>query len=207
MKNKKSLLTTVISLVVLAVAGLIFGDDAVEKISDSSSYEISTSVSQEYSVPEKSEKLEISDDEDIEESEVQTAAVTEQTSSVETEQLIETDNDVILEKGSYTTPEDVAEYIHTFGTLPDNFITKNEAEALGWVSSEGNLWDVADGMSIGGDRFGNYEKLLPDADGRKWTECDVNYTGGFRGGERIVFSNDGLIFYTNDHYKTFVQLY
>lgn len=207
MKNKKSLLTTVISLVVLAVAGLIFGDDAVEKISDSSSYEISTSVSEEYSVPEESEKLEISDDEDIEESEVQTAAVTEQTSSVETEQLIETDNDVILEKGSYTTPEDVAEYIHTFGTLPDNFITKNEAEALGWVSSEGNLWDVADGMSIGGDRFGNYEKLLPDADGRKWTECDVNYTGGFRGGERIVFSNDGLIFYTNDHYKTFVQLY
>ena len=207
MKNKKSLLTTVISLVVLAVAGLIFGDDAVEKISDSSSYEISTSVSEEYSVPEESEKLEISDDEDIEESEVQTAAVTEQTSSVETEQLTETDNDVILEKGSYTTPEDVAEYIHTFGTLPDNFITKNEAEALGWVSSEGNLWDVADGMSIGGDRFGNYEKLLPDADGRKWTECDVNYTGGFRGGERIVFSNDGLIFYTNDHYKTFVQLY
>ena len=207
MKNKKSLLTTVISLVVLAVAGLIFGDDAVEKISDSSSYEISTSVSEEYSVPEESEKLEISDDEDIEESEVQTAAVTEQTSSVETEQLTETDNDVIHEKGSYTTPEDVAEYIHTFGTLPDNFITKNEAEALGWVSSEGNLWDVADGMSIGGDRFGNYEKLLPDADGRKWTECDVNYTGGFRGGERIVFSNDGLIFYTNDHYKTFVQLY
>ena len=206
MKNKKSLLTTVISLVVLAVAGLIFGDDAVEKISDSSSYEISTSVSEEYSVTEESEESE-SSDEEVEVSEMQTSAVTEQTASLETEVLTETDNDVILEKGSYTTPEDVAEYIHTFGTLPDNFITKNEAEALGWVASEGNLWDVADGMSIGGDRFGNYEKILPDADGRKWTECDVNYTGGFRGGERIVFSNDGLIFYTNDHYETFVQLY
>ncbi|MDE5946598.1 MAG: ribonuclease [Oscillospiraceae bacterium] len=120
---------------------------------------------------------------------------------------IESDNDIILESGSYTTPEDVAEYIHTFGTLPENFITKREAQDLGWVSSEGNLWDVAYGMSIGGDRFGNYEKLLPDADGRNWTECDVNYTGGFRGSERIIFSNDGLIFYTSDHYESFEQIY
>ena len=109
--------------------------------------------------------------------------------------------------GSYTTPEDVAEYIHTFGTLPKNFITKSEAQALGWESSKGNLWDVAPDMSIGGDYFGNYEGLLPKADGRKYTECDVNYTGGYRGSERVIFSNDGLIFYTNDHYETFTQLY
>lgn len=109
--------------------------------------------------------------------------------------------------GSYTTPEDVAEYIHTFGTLPNNFITKSDAKALGWDSSKGNLWDVAEGKSIGGDRFGNYEGLLPQADGRRYTECDVNYAGGFRGGERIVFSNDGLIYYTNDHYQSFTQLY
>ena len=109
--------------------------------------------------------------------------------------------------GSYTTPEDVAEYIHTFGTLPKNFITKSDAKALGWDSSKGNLWDVAEGKSIGGDYFGNYEGLLPKADGRKYTECDVNYSGGYRGSERIIFSNDGLIFYTNDHYKTFTQLY
>lgn len=109
--------------------------------------------------------------------------------------------------GSYTTPEDVAEYIHTFGTLPSNFITKSEARELGWDSKKGNLWDVADGMSIGGDRFGNYEGLLPEADGRKYTECDVNYEGGYRGSERIIFSNDGLIFYTNDHYESFTQLY
>lgn len=109
--------------------------------------------------------------------------------------------------GSYTTPEDVAEYIHTFGTLPKNFITKSEAKALGWDSSKGNLWDVAEGKSIGGDYFGNYEGLLPKADGRKYTECDVNYSGGYRGSERIIFSNDGLIYYTNDHYQTFTQLY
>ena len=109
--------------------------------------------------------------------------------------------------GRYTTPEDVAEYIHTFGTLPSNFITKKEAQKLGWDNKKGNLWDVTDQMSIGGDYFGNYEGLLPEEDGRKYTECDVNYEGGYRGSERIVFSNDGLIFYTNDHYKTFEQLY
>ena len=109
--------------------------------------------------------------------------------------------------GRYTTPEDVAEYIHTFGTLPSNFITKKEAQALGWDSKKGNLWDVTDQMSIGGDYFGNYEGLLPEADGRKYTECDVNYEGGYRGSERIIFSNDGLIFYTNDHYESFTQLY
>ena len=109
--------------------------------------------------------------------------------------------------GRYTTPEDVAEYIHTFSTLPSNFITKKEAQKLGWDNKKGNLWDVTDQMSIGGDYFGNYEGLLPEEDGRKYTECDVNYEGGYRGSERIVFSNDGLIFYTNDHYKTFEQLY
>ena len=109
--------------------------------------------------------------------------------------------------GSYTTPEDVAEYIHTFGTLPDNFITKSEAKALGWDSSKGNLWDVAPGKSIGGDYFGNYEGLLPTEKGRKYTECDVNYEGGYRGSERVIFSNDGLIFYTDDHYESFTQLY
>ena len=109
--------------------------------------------------------------------------------------------------GSYTTPEDVAEYIHTFGTLPNNFITKDEAKDLGWDNKKGNLWDVAEGKSIGGDYFGNYEGLLPKAKGRKYTECDVNYEGGYRGSERIIFSNDGLIYYTNDHYQTFTQLY
>ncbi len=115
--------------------------------------------------------------------------------------------DILDEDGWYDTPEDVAEYIHTYGRLPDNFIRKNDAQDLGWVSSEGNLWDVAYGMSIGGDRFGNREGLLPDADGRKWYECDVNYSGGYRGGERIVYSNDGLIYYTADHYESFEQLY
>ena len=111
------------------------------------------------------------------------------------------------EDGYYTTPEDVALYIHTYGRLPANFITKREAQELGWDNSKGNLWEVTDQLSIGGDKFGNREGLLPDAPGRVWYECDVNYAGGYRGPERIVFSNDGLIYYTDDHYKSFTQLY
>ena len=106
--------------------------------------------------------------------------------------------------GSYTDKDEVAEYIDTYGELPDNFITKNEAKALGWDSSKGNLQEVAPGKSIGGDRFGNYEGRLPDG---KWTECDINYHGGYRGSERLVFSEEGAIYYTNDHYETFEQLY
>lgn len=113
----------------------------------------------------------------------------------------------IEEDGIYSTPDLVAAYIHTFNKLPSNYITKDEASKLGWVSNKGNLWDVTDEMSIGGDKFGNYEGLLPKAKGRQWYECDVNYKGGRRGSERIVYSNDGLIYYTDDHYESFTQLY
>ena len=110
------------------------------------------------------------------------------------------------EYGSYTTKDDLALYIHTYGHLPDNFIRKKEAEALGW--SGGPLDRVLPGMCIGGDYFGNYEGLLPKAKGRRWTECDVNTLGKkSRGSERIIFSNDGLIYYTADHYESFEQLY
>ena len=110
------------------------------------------------------------------------------------------------ENGSYTTKEDLALYIHTYGHLPPNFITKKDAEKAGW--SGGSLEKVLPGMCIGGDYFGNYEGLLPKAKGRKWTECDVNTLGAkSRGAERIVFSNDGLIYYSPDHYESFELLY
>ena len=112
----------------------------------------------------------------------------------------------IDEDGYYTTKEDVALYIHTYGHLPDNFITKKEAESLGW--SGGGLDDYAYGCCIGGNRFGNYEGLLPEADGRKYTECDIDTMhASKRGAKRIVFSNDGLIYYTDDHYESFTLLY
>jgi hypothetical protein len=113
---------------------------------------------------------------------------------------------VLNEDGSYTTKEDVALYIHTYGKLPNNFITKDKARDLGWEG--GSLEDYAPGMCIGGDRFGNYEGLFPDAPGRKWTECDIDTLGrDSRGAKRIVFSNDGLIYYTDDHYESFALLY
>ena len=107
---------------------------------------------------------------------------------------------------SYTTAEDVALYLHTYGCLPGNFITKSEAQKLGW--SGGSLEPYAPGKCIGGDRFGNYEGLLPTAAGRSYTECDINTLGASsRGAERLIFSNDGLIYYTNDHYESFTLLY
>ena len=123
----------------------------------------------------------------------------------------ETDLDEIFrekknEDGSYTTAEDVALYIHTYGCLPKNFISKKEAQALGWEG--GSLEPYAPGMCIGGSHFGNFEGLLPEKKGRKYTECDIDTLGKkSRGAKRIVFSNDGLIYYTDDHYESFEQLY
>lgn len=113
----------------------------------------------------------------------------------------------IREDGEYISKEEVAEYLYLYAHLPGNFITKSEAKALGWESSKGNLSQVAPGKSIGGDRFGNYEGLLPEAPGREYRECDIDSTGGYRGAKRIVYSNDGLIYYTEDHYEHFTLLY
>ena len=114
--------------------------------------------------------------------------------------------EAIDEDGSFTSKEEVALYIHTYGRLPGNFISKKEAQALGW--SGGSLEPYAPGKCIGGSRFGNYEGLLPEKEGRTYTECDIDTLGAeSRGAKRIVFSNDGLIYYTGDHYESFELLY
>ena len=112
----------------------------------------------------------------------------------------------IPEDGSYTTKEDVALYLLTYGHLPYNFVTKSEAEKAGW--NGGSLEYVLPGKCLGGDRFGNREGQLPKAKGRTWRECDINTLGKrSRGPERLVYSNDGLIYYTPDHYETFTLVY
>ena len=113
----------------------------------------------------------------------------------------------IDEDGYYISKEDVSLYIHIYNKLPKNYITKKEARNLGWEASKGNLWDVTDKKSIGGDKFGNREGKLPEKEGRQYYECDINYEGGHRGAERLVYSNDGLIYYTEDHYDSFELLY
>lgn len=116
------------------------------------------------------------------------------------------EEEVLSEDGVYTSKEDVAYFIYLYGRLPDNFMTKNEARDLGWEG--GSLEPYAPGMCIGGDSFGNREGLLPEADGRYYTECDIDTLGAEkRGAKRIVFSNDGLIYYTEDHYESFELLY
>lgn len=115
----------------------------------------------------------------------------------------------VARDGTYTSQDEVALYIHAFGALPGNYITKTQARKQGWVAGEGNLWDVCPGMSIGGGGFENIEGEVPvdyDPD-RAWRECDINYEGGYRGAERLVYSDDGYIFYTGDHYETFTQLF
>lgn len=107
---------------------------------------------------------------------------------------------------SLTSKDEVAEYIHQNGCLPDNFITKSEARDLGW--NGGSLEPYAPGMCIGGDKFGNYEGLLPEKSGRRYYECDIDTLGAeTRGAKRIVYSSDGLIYYTEDHYNSFELLY
>lgn len=109
-------------------------------------------------------------------------------------------------EGEYTSKEDVALYIHLYGELPANFITKKAAQALGWPG--GGLDEYAPGKSIGGDWFGNYEGLLPEKKGREYHECDIDTKGAHsRGAKRIIFSNDGLVYYTDDHYESFTLLY
>ena len=110
------------------------------------------------------------------------------------------------EDGTYSSKDDVAQYIYIYGHLPSNFITKKEAEKLGWQG--GSLDPFAPGKCIGGSHFGNYEGLLPGKEGRTYTECDIDTLGADkRGAKRIVFSNDGLIYYTEDHYESFELLY
>ena len=110
------------------------------------------------------------------------------------------------DSGDLPVATDVALYIHTYGKLPSNFITKSEAEKLGWTG--GGVGNYKEGAAIGGDKFGNREGLLPKKSGRQYYECDIDTKGkGSRGAKRIVFSNDGLIYYTDDHYESFELLY
>ena len=113
----------------------------------------------------------------------------------------------VSEDGRYNSKEEVALYLHLYGHLPDNYVTKAEAEAKGWTGGSVERY-TGEGTALGGSYFGNYEGLLPKAPGRSYTECDIDTVGrSSRGAKRIVFSNDGLIYYTEDHYEHFELLY
>ena len=117
------------------------------------------------------------------------------------------DDGITVDKdGEYDDKDHVALYIHLYGKLPKNYMTKKQAEAKGWTG--GALDTVVKGKAIGGTYFGNYEGLLPKKDKRSYYECDIDTIGKkSRGAKRIIYSNDGLVYYTDDHYETFTLLY
>ena len=111
----------------------------------------------------------------------------------------------VEENGSYDQKNQVAEYLAIYKRLPKNYITKKEARKLGWEG--GSVERVAPGKAIGGDRFMNYEKNLPVKKSRKYYECDIDTLGKkSRGPKRIVYSNDGLIYYTINHFQSFRKM-
>lgn len=108
--------------------------------------------------------------------------------------------------GYYYDVEGVVLYLDSYGELPPNYITKSDARKLGWEGGTPEKYRA--GSAIGGDSFGNFEGLLPKAGGRSYTECDIDTEGkSSRGAKRLIFSNDGLYFYTDDHYESFTEVY
>ncbi|MBR0104195.1 MAG: ribonuclease [Firmicutes bacterium] len=188
---KKRLLILIMLLIALPMVFFSGCSKEAEELAATAINEVSKTVQEETSSKDNSETKEdeVSPEDEEDASEEEEAEIPEET---------------ISEYGEYSDPYEVAEYLYTYHHLPSNYITKDEAEDLGWNSSKGNLWDVAEGMSIGGDRFGNYEKQLPKGN---YHECDVNYEGGFRGSERLIYSDEFEIYYTQDHYESFIQLY
>ncbi len=177
----------IIIIIVLVIASLWLARQDTAPLSDAESQETNALV--------------LLDDQQNEESATNETDALDATDETATEPQAASD-----EFGSYTTKEDVGLYLATYGRLPDNFITKTDARALGW--SGGGLDDYSYGKCIGGDRFGNNEGLLPDAAGRTYYECDIDTLHeDDRGAKRIVYSNDGLIYYTDDHYESFDLLY
>ncbi|MBE6347851.1 MAG: ribonuclease [Spirochaetaceae bacterium] len=142
---------------------------------------------------------------EIQNEEISDQNLNEQKDNFSTEKTQHSKNNILEENKYYYSKDDVALYIHTYNRLPKNFITKKEARSLGWVG--GSVEKFAQGKCIGGDRFYNNEEILPVKSGRTYTECDIDTLGkNSRGAKRIVFSNDGLIFYTENHYETFEEI-
>lgn len=158
--------------------------------------------------PPKAEKVESPKGEPAPKTEASEGGAAPKSAQPEAENPEETEQKEELpdEDGVYDSKDEVALYIHCYGHLPKNYVKKSKAQDAGW--SGGPVWKYLPGKCIGGDRFGNKEGLLPSAKGRTWTECDIDtLDASSRGAKRIVFSNDGLIYYTEDHYESFEKLY
>lgn len=144
---------------------------------------------------EELEELEIDIDEELESIDM----------SAEEEEVIESAEYEIDEKGTYTSKEEVATYLHIYGKLPSNYITRSEAETLGLNRNGDNLEEIAPGKSIGGEEYSNENGMFPVEEGRQYYACEIEDEDG--DAKYLIYSNDGLIFYTDENYETFIQLY
>lgn len=192
MQNKKSLLYIFLAFVAGLLLMYLFNNYKIEKKNTSENTEISYQKSEtqnqddSYSYEKKSKK-----NQDNFEKEKSDFSNKNNNSSNQIDEL--------------TNDEIVVKYLKEHGELPDYYITKSEAKSLGWVPSKGNLCEVAPGKAIGGDIWTNRQKSLPTKSGRKYFEADLNYNCGNRNADRVVFSNDGLVFVTFDHYRSFEE--
>ena len=207
MKNKK-LLLIIAAILIIAAFFLLSGNE------EPGIYEPSSTNTELHLIEEDTPSVDVADTDPIEDNpQVLPEAPPETDPQIQEEPAQEIQEEpaqepeevpAIDEDGWYDSKDEVALFIHTYGKLPGNYITKKEAEKLGW--NGGGLDNYAKGKSIGGSHFGNYEGILPE--GHNYTECDIDTAGKkSRGAKRIVFSDDGLIYYTDDHYETFTLLY
>ena len=192
MQNKKSLLYIFLAFVAGLLLMYLFNNYKIEKKNTSENTEISYQKSEtqnqdnSYSYEKKSKK-----NQDNFEERKSDFSDDNNTSNNNIDEL--------------TNDEIVVKYLKEHGELPDYYITKSEAKSLGWVPSKGNLCEVAPGKAIGGDIWTNRQKSLPTKSGRKYFEADLNYNCGNRNADRVVFSNDCLVFVTFDHYRSFEE--
>ena len=192
MQNKKSLLYIFLAFVAGLLLMYLFNNYKIEKKNTSENTEISYQKSEtqnqdnSYSYEKKSKKY-------------------QDNFEKEKSDFSNKNNDSSNQIDELTNDEIVVKYLKEHGELPDYYITKSEAKSLGWIPSKGNLCEVAPGRAIGGDIWTNRQKSLPTKSGRKYFEADLNYNCGNRNADRVVFSNDGLVFVTFDHYRSFEE--
>ena len=192
MQNKKSLLYIFLAFVAGLLLMYLFNNYKIEKKNTSENTEISYQKSEtqnqddSYSYEKKSKK-------------------NQDNFEKEKSDFSNKNNDSSNQIDELTNDEIVVKYLKEHGELPDYYITKSEAKSMGWVPSKGNLCEVAPGKAIGGDIWTNRQKSLPTKSGRKYFEADLNYNCGNRNADRVVFSNDGLVFVTHDHYRSFEE--
>lgn len=201
--KKRRIFGICLALLMLFMAACSVNEDAVSQ--DSQKYEtLAQQSSQGYETTQQqsTQEYETAAPETLQEHETDALQQIQETENSQEDAV----NDNLPAYGEYYYDlVNVVLYLEVYDELPPNYITKKEAQALGWEG--GSVEKYKEGAAIGGDTFGNREGLLPESDGRRYTECDIDTKGySSRGSRRLVFSNDGLYFYTSDHYETFSEV-